>query len=191
MTRGEERMRAKPAMLAILLLAAGWMFGPGAVPAHASCAELLPPETALKRSDAVFSGIVLSVEERNRSAMRSSADPVNVTFRVTEAWKGVRSDRVTVRTTARIEGRVSGFAEGRSYIVYADRTLLGLSVGPCTRTADLALAADDLAALGKGKVPPTHSGNAMRANPAVWAGAFAAIVAAAFLAHWPRRRIGH
>jgi len=184
------RLRRRLILLSILPLLAGWMFGSGPAPIHASCAVLPSPETALKQSDAVFSGIVLSVEETNRSGVRSSADPVKVTFRVTRVWKGVESDRVTVRTTAGDAGNYR-MAADRELIVYADNTWLGLSVGACTRTADLALAADDLAFLGEGTVPPPAAGSGTML-PDSAAGrllfvcaAFAALSAAA-LALFPR-----
>lgn len=180
-------MRRTGIFIALLLLLGGGIFATTPFPAHASCAEIPPPDIAMKQSDAVFSGIVLSVKELNRSDARSSSDPVDVTFRVTEYWKGVRSDRVTIRTTAHIEGGVSRFEEGKPYLVYADKTLNGLRVGACTRTAELALAADDLAALGQGTVPPPSPEleESIRANPAsmylFWGGmAFAVVAAVAF-----------
>lgn len=178
-------MRRRTAMLMLSLLLGGWLFGSSPAPAHAcSCASVPPPETALRESDAVFSGIVLSVRETRAGVVRSSADPVEVTFRVTEVWKGVGTDRVTVRTAASTASCGFGFVEGMPYIVYARETNLGLSTGLCTRTADLALAADDLAALGKGTVPPPSPEleEAIRSNPAsmylFWAGAAFSVVAA-------------
>lgn len=172
-------MRRGLILFSILPLLAVLMLVTEPAPADASCAEMPTPETALKRSDAVFSGVVLSVENTNKSKIGSSDDPLNVTFRVAEAWKGVDQDRVTVRTTA---GNAR-FVTGDSYIVYAEKTLLGLSVGPCTRTASLEHAAEDLAFLGKGEVPPPSPDT--RANPSGgWlfpaVTALAALAAAAF-----------
>jgi len=178
-------MRIRLVMLAIVLLIGGGMFGANPTPAHASCAEIPSPETAMQQSDAVFSGIVLSVKALNRSKWGSSADPVEVAFRVTEAWKGVDADRVTVRMAASVANR---FVEGMPYMVYARKTLTGFRIDSCTRTAELALAADDLAALGKGKVPPPSPEleSAIRSNTVgiylFWAGtAFAALAAIVFV----------
>jgi len=181
-------MRHRRIMFAVWLLLGGWLFGSGPAPAHAcSCAEAPAPEIALRESDAVFSGIVLSVRETRNGVVRSSADPVEVTFRVTEVWKGIGTDKVTVRTAASTASCGFGFVEGMPYIVYARETNLGLSTGLCTRTADLALAADDLAALGKGTVPPPSRDleESIRANPAgmylFWGGlGFAVVAAVAF-----------
>lgn len=182
-------MRRSMIMIAMLLLYGGWMFGSSPAPAHAcSCAEIPAPETALQRSAAVFSGIVLSVRELNNSRIRSSADPVEVTFRVTEVWKGVDSDRLTLRTAASTASCGFGFVKGMPYIVYAQDTPNGLTTGLCTRTADLALAAEDLAALGKGTVPPPSPEleERIRSNPAglylFWTGMAFAVLAAAALA---------
>jgi hypothetical protein len=66
--------------------------------------------------------------------------------------------------------------------------LTGLRIDSCTRTAELAKASDDLAALGKGKVPPPSPEleSAIRSNPAgkylFWSGtAFAALAAIVFV----------
>jgi hypothetical protein len=178
-------MRIRLVMLAVVLLIGGGIFSANPTPAHASCAEMPPPETALRDSAAVFSGIVLSKRELNdRSGVRSSDDPVEVTFRVTEAWKGVDSDRMTVRTAESVANR---FVEGMPYMVYARKTLTGLRIDSCTRTADLALASEDLAALGKGTVPPPSPEleARIRSNPVglrlFWAGTAFAVLAAAVL----------
>jgi hypothetical protein len=182
-------MRRKPVMFFVMLLLGGWMFGSSPLPAHAcSCVVASPPETALRESSAVFSGIVLSVREPNNHRIRSSADPVEVTFRVTEIWKGVDTDRLTVRTAASTASCGFEFALGQHYIVYAQDTPNGLATGLCTRTAELAAASDDLKALGKGTVPPPSPEleERIRSNPAglylFWTGMAFAVLAAAALA---------
>ena len=182
-------MRRRRVKFAIWILGAGWLFGLVPEPACAcSCVENPPPLAALQESDAVFTGFVLSVEELNRGLLRSSADRVEVTFRVTEAWKGVDSDRVKLRTAAAEASCGFEFVVGMPYIVYAYETANGLSTGLCTRTTDLALAADDLAALGKGMVPPPSPEleASIRSNPAgmwlFWGGTAFAVLSAAALA---------
>jgi len=187
-------MRRERIVSAIMLLVGVWMLCASPLAVQASCARIPTPESAFERSGAVFSGIVLSVKEVNQSVVRSSADPVDVTFRVTEVWKGVDSDRVTVRTTAYVEGMVSRFEKGKSYIVYAENTSDGLRIGSCTRTAELAMAGDDLAALGKGTAPPQSPEleEEIRSNPAVralfWGGLALAVPAAIALAVLLTRR---
>ncbi|OUM96574.1 MAG: hypothetical protein A9Z00_02950 [Thermobacillus sp. ZCTH02-B1] len=194
--KGMGGMRRRLILLALPSLLAGWMAGPGPAPVQASCAMLPSPEAALKQSDAVFAGTVLSVEDANRSDAKASAEPVRVTFRVTEAWKGVNRDRVTVRAAASDIGNYR-MAEGRELIVYADKTWFGLSIGPCTRTAWLEHAAEDLAFLGAGKVPQPAPGPGgfrlpdaagMRLLPVGAALAVAAAAAAALLFLRRRRR---
>ncbi|WP_052835862.1 hypothetical protein [Thermobacillus composti] len=149
-------MRRRRGVLLMLLLLVGWGLASGPTPAHAcSCVEIPSPEIALQRSAAVFAGEVLSVRQKGPNLFGGgyAEHPIRVTFRVTETWKGVEADRLTVHTSMSTCG--FDFDEGMRYIVYAYETSEGLATGLCTRTAELAKASDDLAALGKGKVPPS------------------------------------
>jgi len=172
-------------LLAVLLLVPGVMFGPGPESACASCVEIPAPGTARKESDVVFSGTVLSREPLYPSQVKSSGDPVKVVFRVSEVWKGVVPEQATVRMTASTAVR---FRTGDAYVVYADKSLTGLRIGPCDRAVELSLAGDDLAALGKGRLPPSSPNVAerIRAHPAgtilFWTGTAFAVVAGAFFA---------
>lgn len=177
-------MRRKPVLFFAMLLLGGWMFGTSPLPAHAcSCVGRPSPEIALQRSAAVFAGEVLSIKEKRPNPFGDGYldFPIEVTFRVTEVWKGVGTDRLTVRTSMSSCG--FGFAEGMPYLVYANETQNGLVTGLCTRTADLALAADDLAALGKGTAPPPEPEEEIRPVGKVlfWAGMASAVFAAAVL----------
>lgn len=182
-------MRRRRGVLLMLLLLVGWGLASGPTPAHAcSCVEIPSPEIALQRSAAVFAGEVLSVRQKGPNLFGGgyAEHPIRVTFRVTETWKGVEADRLTVHTSMSTCG--FDFDEGMRYIVYAYETSEGLATGLCTRTAELAKASDDLAALGKGKVPPPSPEleSAIRSNPAgkylFWSGtAFAALAAIVFV----------
>jgi len=147
-------MRRRRGVLLMLLLLVGWGLASGPTPAHAcSCVEIPSPEIALQRSAAVFAGEVLSVRQKGPNLFGGgyAEHPIRVTFRVTETWKGVEADRLTVHTSMSTCG--FDFDEGRQYLVYAYESPQGLATGICTRTADLAKASDDMAALGNGKVP--------------------------------------
>jgi len=180
-----EMMRRVLLFSAVMLLIGAWMFGAGPAPAFGSCAELPPPGTALKRSDVVFSGVVTTKEALYPSEAKSSGDPVKVAFRVTEVWKGVVLEHATVRMTSSDSGR---FMQGEAYIVYAEKSLTGLRIGPCARAIELASADEDLAALGKGKLPPSSPNLAdrIRAHPAgmplLWTGTALAVLAGAVIA---------
>jgi hypothetical protein len=146
-------MRRGPVLLVMLLLG-GLMFGFEPAPAYAcSCVDRPSPAIALQKSAVVFAGEVLSIRKKGLNLFGAEYDehPIRVAFRVTEIWKGADADRLTVRTSMSTCG--FDFDVGRQYLVYAYESPEGLATGICTRTADLAKASDDLAALGKGKVP--------------------------------------
>lgn len=175
-------MRRERIISAIMLIGV-WLLCASPLTVQASCAEIPPTGTALKRSDVVFSGIVTTRKALYPSEAKSSGDPVDVTFRVTEVWKGVVLDNATVRMTSSDSSR---FIQGEEYIVYAEQSLTGLRIGPCA--VELASADEDLAALGKGKRPPSSPNLAdrIRAHPAgmplLRAGTALAVLAGAVIA---------
>ena len=115
------------------------------------------PAEELESAAAVFAGEVVSVREAEATlGMISSADPTTVEFRTIRVWKGPSGGTQTL-TTAR-SGISCGFSfvEGREYIVYSYD---GSTVYTCSRTALLALAAPDLAELGRGGKPDAGDGS--------------------------------
>ena len=131
----------------------------GGVDRTYACLCALPgsPAEELESAAAVFAGEVVSVREAEATlGMISSADPTTVEFRTIRVWKGPSGGTQTL-TTAR-SGISCGFSfvKGREYIVYSYD---GSTVYTCSRTALLALAAPDLAELGRGGKPDAGDGS--------------------------------
>ncbi len=116
-----------------------------AEPARAcSCMQPPDPATAAQEVAAVFEGRVTAIEPSGGIRL--------VTIRVTQKWKGVDSEEVTVRTAANSAACGYNFELDQVYMVYADRED-GLSTTLCHRTRLADQAEDDRAALGAGVVP--------------------------------------
>ena len=169
----------------------------GVESAHAcTCGPSGSPAEALERADAVFAGKVTSITFKGTSPYRlSSADPVEVEFRVSRVWKGPRRETHTVETENSGISCGYQFKKGQTYIVYATDGYTGL----CTRTAPAWMAFADLVALGPGQPPvPTPAadtgGGGACSAPAnsggsgtdVSALALVAGVAALGMRRWPR-----
>lgn len=122
--------------------------------AHAcSCAAAPSVQEALQRSAAVFSGKVIRIEDK-RGVIRSSAEPVAVTFAVANVWKGELRKEMTIRTALSEASCGYGFEQNQEYIVYAAPDANGnLQTNLCSRTKPIRVAADDLAGLGAGQQP--------------------------------------
>ena len=172
-----------------------------ASPAGSSPKELARRE--FSGSDAVFAGEVTDIDKPR--LITSSLDPMTVTFRVSEAWKG--TERGTVNVETAIEEASCGypFNEGESYLVYASKGTSsgGLEVALCSSTKPLSEADADLAALGPGAAPtgsppggdrlPDTSGVRPGLPDPAWAllfasGAAVLVVAAACARSWRWRR---
>ncbi|MDQ5826552.1 MAG: hypothetical protein M3441_20355 [Chloroflexota bacterium] len=143
-------------------------------PALACSCGKSTPEEAFQRSDAVFSGKVISVKEQKRPGKNGGSYIAHAyTFDVQASWKGVPLSRLTTYRysdfiTAEgwgVTGCTSeGFEVGKTYLVYAWRggIMSGFSEGrhelsaglsPCDRTSLLSEAGEDLQALGLGTSP--------------------------------------
>lgn len=119
-----------------------------------SCAESPSVEEELERSNAVFSGKVISVREKR--SLNGNVSKL-VLFEVTNTWKGVEQSQIMI-TTGLGDGDCGiDFKEGEEYLVYAhESTMYGaksLVSGICDRTNKLSAAKNDLAILGEGKPP--------------------------------------
>jgi hypothetical protein len=118
------RMRAGSLLLALLL---GFSFvAVVATPAHAcSCAGMWDTEEEFRRSDAVFAGEVVEVEElpMEQAGPTDSGMPflAPVTFDVKGAWKGVVGDSVVVHGQGPGPSCGLDFERGETYLVFAGR----------------------------------------------------------------------
>jgi hypothetical protein len=144
--------------LAVVLAALALLAAPAPV-AACSCIMPDPPPGAFAQADAVFQGRVTSVVDRDvltgfldrlrQLAGLPVAYPVNsrlVTIAVSESWKGVTTSVVRVRTGLGGGGDCGyDFAAGAEYIIYAYAVPEGLTTNICTRTSEVARAADDVA----------------------------------------------
>lgn len=139
---------ALPMVLATLVIvgvSSIWL----APPAHAcSCVPPPPPEEALEDAEDVFTGEVVditSIDDGTRYEVR---------FEVSEAWKGIDHQEITVATANNSAACGYNFEAGQDYLVYTYENSSGTGpeteTGLCQRNADLASASEDLDALGEG-----------------------------------------
>jgi hypothetical protein len=146
-THPRSRHRRAAAAILIALAVAAAMVA-GAPPASAcSCMAPAPPETALAEADAVFAGEVTAVEGR-----ASTSHVARVA--VTEVFTGDVGEEVEVHTPPDAAACGYAFEVGRDELVYAVLDDAGrLQTNLCDRTAPVAEADEDLAALGEGAAP--------------------------------------
>lgn len=121
-----------------------------------SCVADYAQEKAFEDAEAVFVGRVLSIEKHRNTLRQLFTDDIapsyrTVEFWVTEQWKGIDKNVVTVATG--FGGGDCGFyfAEGEQYLVYAhDGGFYGekLATGICSRTEVLRHADEEITALG-------------------------------------------
>ncbi|TFE19877.1 hypothetical protein [Cohnella luojiensis] len=142
----------------VILLGSGILITPQT--AHAcSCASPESPEQQvreeLEHKSAIFAGTVEKVTPPWFKILKSSADPVKVTFKVSAVWKGELGRQVIVYT-ARDSAScgVDDFQVGTEYIVSASLKSKSLETNICALTKPLASAEAELAVLGEG-YPPT------------------------------------
>lgn len=118
-----------------------------------SCAAPAPVQEALTQADAVFAGKVTEIVKPRPNVLGviSSADPVDVTFDVSQIWKGIDAKQVTIVTALSSASCGSAFDIGKDYIVYSYKNQDNfLETNICTRTKELTAASEDLASLGTG-----------------------------------------
>jgi hypothetical protein len=116
-----------------------------------ACKCAPPPEVAeaLAQSSAVFEGQVTQVN--------TTETELEVSLRVTRAWKGVDTETVRVRTRKDSAACGVEFSVDQVWLVYANQTTedaaIALQVLRCGRSRLAADAGDDLTVLGLGVVP--------------------------------------
>jgi hypothetical protein len=104
-----------------------------------SCVQPHPPLVELANHDAVFAGRVVDVVVSGQQAVAR--------LEVLACWKGGVAGTVVVTTPASSAACGVGFEPGSEYLVYATDSA-GLRASLCSRTGGLALAGEDLDALG-------------------------------------------
>ena len=122
------------------------------------CATPGPPSEELLNSDLVFSGRVISIQSIDGvDGAASDPDPevpdfgvYSVEFDVETVWKGTVLETMYLTTNRDSASCGFTFAEGTSYVVYAQDDLI---VHRCSRTRLLSEAALDLDELGEGSAP--------------------------------------
>jgi hypothetical protein len=172
--KGGDTLMAKrfSILLQVFVLAAVSVIGLMILPAtsHAcSCAESPSPQLELQQKTAVFSGKVIAVNKPFKLLNWSSADPVQVTFKVDQVWKGDVGKKVTVQTAMSGPSCGFNFQKKQEYLVYAHSDLAHLEVSLCSRTQTLQTSGKDIEALGTPLKSPNEkiSGNDSISNKSV------------------------
>ena len=148
--------------IALVLMAAAFLVVNQPCAFACSCLPPGPPGDELARSAAVFAGKVVGLDVP--AGVNSGADPVRVTFQISQVWKGTASPNLVVTTAQSSASCGVAFEQGQDYLVYAAGTDDALTASLCSRTGTLSAASEDLAALGPGKLPAGTP--PMRSTPA-------------------------
>jgi len=140
---------------ALLIAVPAALFAADAPDASAcSCAMIPSLAQAAERADAVFAGKVTKIEEPFAArVIRSSADPIYVSFEVERVWKGnVGADAVISTAQESASCGYPYFDSGKSFLVFAYEEEGELKTGLCSGTGP----ADDMQKivdeLGEGSV---------------------------------------
>ena len=149
MLRRSWRLLAVAALLGVMLTWPKSAFA-------CSCALPDAPPIAFGRADAVFSGIVLWVNDLNGIPLLRDVGRYwprlyslvpsggRVDLLVLESWKGVTTTSVTLDAGSAWGMCGYSFTLGGQYLIYASRSASGFSTNLCTRTNDLVSATTDL-----------------------------------------------
>lgn len=180
------------ARLLIIACFTGWFvsFQMPSQAAACSCAVQKDAHEAAARSQAVFKGKVIDIEQKGgiiRSLLRKQAR-TDAIFEVQQSWKGVFSSVVTISSDWSTCG--FDFVEGEDYLVYAylnDERDLYTSI--CSRTGLVRMRDDDLKQLGVGAAP---SDSPTAGETWFWAWIVGAGIAVVLFGYWlyVRSRLG-
>lgn len=119
-----------------------------------SCEKPSTVQEEFERSDAVFTGKVISgIDRSEEGVVQSSADLIAVKFAVQDIWKGINQTEVDVYTERGSSSCGYTFIEGQQYLIYAKEYKNDLRVNLCSRTVEVERAFADLEILGQGTVP--------------------------------------
>jgi hypothetical protein len=142
----------KLARLLALVMLLTTIMRPG--PAFAcSCMIPGPPEEALEQASVVFAGRLVDTQRPQAGGEVNTADLSAYRFEVSRVWKGDVTSTVTIGSAMSSASCGYEFVIGEEYIVYGFEQDGIVQTGLCTRTAPLANADEDLAALGEGQLP--------------------------------------
>ena len=128
-------MRTSRRLWLAVIGAALCLFVGGKSASACTCRVPPPPQIALQKTDAVFSGTVVTTLGGR------------VVFRVDRAYKGALGSVVSVSEPLAGSSCGHGFAAGQRWLVY------GTTVAACDRTAKFPSAQNDVNSLGAGWVP--------------------------------------
>ena len=105
-----------------------------------TCAQLGTLDEEFKKADYVFMGAVVNMKTQNNEN--------NVDLYVLDAWKGVKSDKVTVKTASTSAACGFNFELDKAYVIYGTKNN-GINVTICSKTASLSNSLKDLDSLDK------------------------------------------
>jgi hypothetical protein len=151
-----------------------------------SCAVSLSPHAARDEATAVFSGKVVGMHAHT-GAILSSADPTQITFEVSQVWKGPASTHLVVATARESASCGVPFEVNTEYLVYASGPETMLQASLCSRTLPLSesQAQEDLDVLGQGMVPSSTPPPSLLPSPIPASTAALAATASAALSGLP------
>ncbi|RED55548.1 hypothetical protein [Cohnella lupini] len=123
-----------------------------------SCAAPESPEKQVKAEldyrSAIFAGTVQKITPPSWfRIIRPTADPVKVTFKVSEVWKGNIGRQTIVYTALGSDSCGVEYLKGTEYIVSASLNSKSMETNLCSMTKPLADASNELAVLGEGYPP--------------------------------------
>jgi hypothetical protein len=158
------RHRSGPLWVAALAGLALALAGPAAPAWACSCLRVTPAE-ALAAADLAFSGTVTEIAQTTGTGSSGGMPVLAVTMDVSSVWKGPVAGSLVVETPTDSPACGFPFAVGETYLVYANEAGGHWSTGLCARTALLADASEDLAALGAPLAQPPDAGPTSATDP--------------------------
>lgn len=174
-------------MIAVMISGAvGWPT------AASACSCEQPPGVAeeLERSDAVFSGKAILVDEK---PVLFSAATRSVVFQVAQVWKGPAHSQIKIKTGQGGGDCGINFSAGQEYLVYAVKSEMyganELTTIICDRTAVLSQAQGDFAVLGEGQEPTEEVDLLSRSNWLIPLGGFIVFVILAIIIYRKKRKL--
>ena len=132
--------------LAVVLALAFAIFTIHGTAEACSCLRPEGPQEELAKFAAVFEGRVASIARDDAR--------IRVTLEVQRAWKGLDTPTIVVTTAENSAACGFNFAEGESYLLYADEVEGELMVSICSRSREIAGATEDLEVLGAASYQP-------------------------------------
>ncbi|WP_404427909.1 hypothetical protein LG296_08160 [Ureibacillus chungkukjangi] len=124
-----------------------------------SCGQPGSAVEEMDRSDFVFSGKVLDIQDTNKSLFsQSSAGLLEIHFEVSNTWKGVNETEALIFTERESASCGYNFTIDEEYLVYGNNEGGKKRVSLCSKTTLMSEAAADLNLLGEGQKPSVEVG---------------------------------